>query len=204
MVVCNTGAEDLSNFTSLRQLTGPLRQKGLTVWFTGLSGSGKTAISSSVFIDLSERGIHLEMLDSEVLRKWFNSELGFSKQDRDENVRRLGFAADMLTRNGFVVLVSAISPYRATREEVRRIIGNFLEVHVNAPLHICEQRDPKGLYKRARAGEIRHVSGIDAPYEPPLKPEVRCDTDRESLRGSTDKVVAAVAKFLAMDLTKDL
>ena len=179
------------------------RHKGLTVWFTGLSGSGKTTISQSVFMELSAHDVRLELLDADVLRKQFNMDLGFSRQDRDENVRRLGLAAHLLTRNGIVVLVSAISPYRTTRDEMRSAIGDFLEIHVNAPLYVCEQRDPKGLYKRARAGEIRNVSGVDALYEPPLSPDVRCDTDQESPKESTDKVVAAVAKFLAIEIADD-
>lgn len=171
--------------------------KGLTVWFTGLSGAGKTTICNAVHTELLARGVRVEMLDGDVLRKHLNSDLGFSRKDRDENIRRIGFVAHLLTRNRVVVLVAAISPYRTIRDEVRHTVGNFLEVHVNAPLDICEKRDPKGLYKKARAGEIQQFTGIDDPYEPPLSPEVRCDTDQESLRACTDRVVAAVLEFLA-------
>jgi adenylylsulfate kinase len=197
------GIDPATSATNPSQWSERRQHAGLTVWFTGLSGSGKTTICESVFTELCLQGVRVETLDAEVLRKLFNTDLDFSKAGRDENVRRLGFAAYLLTRNGIVTLVSAISPYRETREEVRRAIGKFLEVHVNAAVGSCEQRDSKGIYKRARAGEIRHVTGIDDPYEPPLSPDVRCDTDRESLRQSTDKVVAAIVNFLATETTSD-
>jgi bifunctional enzyme CysN/CysC len=169
---------------------------GLTVWFTGLSGSGKTTICRSVHTELLAQGIRAEFLDADELRKHLNSDLGFTKKDRDENVRRIGFVAGLLTRNGVVALVAAISPYRATREEVRRTIGNFIEVYVDTPLSICEDRDPKGLYKRARAGQIQSFTGIDDPYEPPLTPAVRCDTEHRSIKTNTDEVLSAILQFL--------
>jgi bifunctional enzyme CysN/CysC len=180
---------------------GPAEQrlKGLTVWFTGLSGAGKTTICNAVHTELLARGIRAEMLDGDAVRKHLNSDLGFSRKDRDENVRRIGFVAQLLTRNGVVVLVSAISPYRAVRDEVRNTIHNFLEVHVNAPLDVCEGRDPKGLYKKARAGEISGFTGIDDPYEAPLTPDLRCDTDQESIKASADKVVATIMRSLSED-----
>jgi adenylyl-sulfate kinase len=137
------------------------------------------------------------MLDGDALRKHLNSDLGFSKRDRDENIRRIGFVAHLLTRNGVAVLVSAISPYRRIRDEVRGTIRSFLEVYVNAPLEVCEKRDPKGLYKRARAGEIPGFTGVDDPYEPPVSPELRCDTHQESIKACADKVVAAIMKSLS-------
>jgi bifunctional enzyme CysN/CysC len=169
---------------------------GLTVWFTGLSGSGKTTICRSVYTELLAQGIRAEFLDADELRKHLNSDLGFTKKDRDENVRRIGFVAGLLTRNGVVALVAAISPYRATREEVRRTIGNFIEVYVDTPLSICEDRDPKGLYKRARAGQIQSFTGIDDPYEPPRTPAVRCDTEHRSIKTNTDEVLSAILQFL--------
>jgi adenylyl-sulfate kinase len=172
---------------------------GLTVWFTGLSGCGKTTIGRSVYTELLAQGIRAEFLDADDLRKHLNRDLGFSKEDRDENIRRIGFVAHLLTRSGIVALVAAISPYRSTREEVRRTIGNFLEVYVDTPLSVCERRDPKGLYKKARAGELRGFTGVDDPYEPPLSPEIRCDTNQESLKVSTDKVVSAVLRFLSSE-----
>jgi adenylyl-sulfate kinase len=173
-----------------------LHNKGLTVWLTGLSGSGKTTISSTVHTELLARGIRTETLDGDALRRHLNSDLGFSKKDRDENVRRIGYVANLLTRQGVVVLVAAISPYRAVRDEVRSIIRNFKEVHVNAPLDVCETRDPKGLYRRAREGEIRGFTGIDDLYEAPLAPDLRCDTHLESVRTCADKVVGLVLEFL--------
>src|SRR4028118_170060 len=124
-----------------------MEQRGVTVWFTGLSGAGKTTISRAVENKLRERGYLVEVLDGDIVRENLTKGLGFSKEDRDENIRRIGFVAHLLTRNGVIVLVSAISPYRDGREKVRQQIGNFIEVYVNAPLAICEQRDVKGLYK---------------------------------------------------------
>ena len=174
---------------------------GLTVWFTGLSSSGKSTIGKAVYERLSALGFKVEWLDGDVIRQYLSKDLGFSKQDRDENVRRIGFVAELLTRNGVIVLVSAISPYRPVRDEMRRRIGNFLEVYVNAPLAICEQRDVKGLYRRVRAGELQHLTGVDDPYEPPLAPEIECHTDRESLAESVSKVLEAVDRWLALRQT---
>ena len=173
-----------------------LEQEGLTVWFTGLSGAGKTTICNSVHAELSSRGYRVEMLDADVVRKQFWPDLGFSKADRDENIRRIGFLAQLLTRNGIVVLVAAISPYRAARDEVRESIGRFVEVHVDAPLHVCEERDPKGLYRRARSGDLHGFTGIDDPYEPPLAPELRCTTDRDTVNTCRDQVISAVLEYL--------
>lgn len=175
---------------------GELRQQGLTVWFTGLSGAGKTTICNSVHAELRTRGYLAEMLDADVIRKQLCPDLGFSKADRDENVRRMGFVARLLTRNGVIALVAAISPYRAARGEVRNEIGRFLEVFVDAPLRVCEERDPKGLYRRARSGDLLGFTGIDDPYEPPLEPEVRCATDQETVKTCSDQVVRAVLKYL--------
>ncbi len=140
---------------------------GLTVWFTGLSSAGKSTICQALYEKLWARGYKVEWLDGDVVRQHLSKDLGFSKQDRDENIRRIGFVAELLTRNGVIVLVSAISPYGSVRDEVRRRIGNFLEVYVNAPLAVCEQRDVKGLYRRARTGELHHFTGVDDPYEAP-------------------------------------
>ncbi|HLJ91487.1 MAG TPA: adenylyl-sulfate kinase [Candidatus Angelobacter sp.] len=175
---------------------GP-EDRGLTVWITGLSGAGKTTICEAVHTELLARGHRVEMLDGDVIRKHLSRELGFSKVERDENIRRIGFVANLLTRNGVVALVSAISPYRAVRDEIRQEISGFLEVFVNAPLNVCERRDPKGLYKRARSGEFRGFTGIDDPYEPPLSPDVECKTDSETVKESVDKVVAAILKVLS-------
>lgn len=177
------------------------QQPGVTVWFTGLSGAGKTTISHAVENKLKSYGYKVERLDGDVVRQNLTKGLGFSKEDRDENIRRVGFVAGLLTRNQVIVLVSVISPYREIREEVRQQIGNFVEVYVNAPLEICEQRDVKGLYKKARAGEIKNFTGIDDPYEPPLNPEVECRTDLESPEESVSKVLAKLQELAYLGLT---
>ena len=165
-----------------------MRQHGVTIWFTGLSGAGKTTITRALEQKLREEDYSLEILDGDIVRTNLTKGLGFSKEDRDENIRRIGFVSHLLTRHGVIVLVSAISPYREIRDEVRERIGNFVEVFVNAPLAVCEARDVKGLYQRARNGEIKAFTGIDDPYEPPLNPEVECRTDLEELEESVAKV----------------
>lgn len=172
---------------------------GLTVWFTGLSGAGKTTITQAVYEKLWAKGLKVEVLDGDVMRHQLSKDLGFSKEDRDENIRRIGFIARLLNRNGVIVLVSAISPYRAIREEVRRTVGNFLEVYVNAPLNVCEERDPKGHYRRARTGELAHFTGVTDPYEDPLEPEVECRTDLESLSESAAIVMKAIEQRLGTE-----
>ena len=170
-------------------------QPGVTVWFTGLSGSGKTTITRALETQLRSRQCKIEVLDGDLIRENLTKGLGFSKEDRDENIRRIGFVAHLLTRNGVIVLVSAISPYNQMRAEVRHRIGNFIEVYVNAPLAICEQRDVKGLYKKARAGQIKNFTGIDDPYEAPLNPDVECHTDLETIEQSVSKVVAKLEEL---------
>jgi adenylylsulfate kinase len=150
---------------------------------------------------LKSYGQKLEILDGDVVRLNLCKGLGFSKEDRDENIRRVGFVADLLTRNQVTVLVSAISPYREIRQEVRERIGNFVEVYVNAPLQVCEQRDVKGLYKKARAGEIKNFTGIDDPYEPPFNPDVECRTDLETVEESVSKVLAKLRELGYVGLT---
>lgn len=167
-------------------------QRGLTVWFTGLSSAGKTTISRALYDQLQARGHTLEWLDGDAIRQHLSKDLGYSAADRNENIRRIGDLAEQFTARGAIVLVSAISPYRAARDEVRRKIGDFLEVWVHAPLEVCESRDLKGIYRRARLGELQHVTGIDDPYEDPLAPDVECRTDRETLDESVGKVLQAV------------
>jgi adenylylsulfate kinase len=169
---------------------------GLTVWFTGLSGAGKTTLAQRVFEELSSAGYEAEMLDADVMRQTICAGLGFSRMDRDTNVRRLAFVADILTRHNVVVLVTAISPFRTTRGEIRQTIRNFVEVYVNAPLHVCEERDTKGLYRRARLGEFKDVTGIDHQYEPPLRPEIECRTAEETIDDSTRKILAHLLRVL--------
>jgi adenylyl-sulfate kinase len=164
----------------------------MTVWLTGLSSAGKTTIGSAVAEQLRARGHPVELLDGDLFRQNLSRDLGFSKEDRDENIRRIGFVAELLSRNGVIVIVAAISPYRATRDEVRARIANFVEVYVNAPLETVEQRDRKGIYRRCRAGELQGVTGIDDPYEAPVIAEVECRTDREPLAESVAKVLRAI------------
>jgi adenylylsulfate kinase len=173
-----------------------MQRRGVTVWFTGLSGAGKSTITDALAHQLRASGYPLEVLAGDIVRTNLTKGLGFSKADRDENIRRIGFVSHLLTRNGVIVLVSAISPYREVRDEVRDRIGDFIEVHVSAPLEVCEERDVKGLYKRARAGEIKGFTGIDDPYEAPLNPEVNCHTHAETLDESVAKVMAALQPYL--------
>lgn len=165
-----------------------MKKRGVTIWLTGLSGAGKSTITRVLEKKLSNEGYSIEVLDGDVVRTNLTKGLGFSREDRDTNIRRIGFVANLLTRHGVIVLVSAISPYRDIRDEVRARIGNFVEVFVNAPLNVCEDRDVKGLYKRARSGEIKSFTGIDDPYEDPLNPEIECRTDLETLEESVDKI----------------
>jgi adenylylsulfate kinase len=176
------------------------QQAGVTVWFTGLSGAGKTTISRTLANKLKSYGYKVETLDGDVVRQNLTKGLGFSKEDRDENIRRIGFVAELLTRNQVIVLVAVISPYREVRQEVRERIGNFVEVYANAPLEMCEQRDVKGLYKKARTGEIKNFTGIDDPYEAPLSPEVECRTDLETQEESVSKVLAKLQELGYLDL----
>jgi len=173
------------------------QQHGLTVWFTGLSGAGKTTICRAVATELLAHGLQVEVIDGDVIRNYLCKDLGFSKHDRDENIRRIAFVAQLLTRNGTIVLVSAISPYREGRDAARKSISDFVEVYVSTPLDVCEVRDPKDLYKKARSGKIHGFTGIDDPYEPPLAAEIVCNTDRESTRESSSKVVASVLEHLS-------
>jgi adenylylsulfate kinase len=172
-----------------------MKQRGVTIWFTGLSGSGKSTIAHALEAELRRQGYGLEILDGDIVRTNLTKGLGFSREDRDENIRRIGFVSHLLTRNGVIVLVSAISPYRDIRDEVRERIDDFVEVYVDAPLEVCEGRDVKGLYKRARAGEIKQFTGIDDPYEPPLNPEVHCHTDAETVEESVAKVMAKLMEL---------
>jgi bifunctional enzyme CysN/CysC len=166
-----------------------MTQAGLTLWFTGLSSAGKTTISRAVSERLWAMGYKVELLDGDTVRTHLCKDLGFSEADRNENVRRIGFVADLLARNGIIAIVSAISPYRAVRDEQRSRISSFIEIYVNAPLAVCEKRDVKGLYSKARAGLLSGFTGIDDPYEPPLSPEIECHTDRETLAESVSKVL---------------
>ncbi|HVL64409.1 MAG TPA: adenylyl-sulfate kinase [Actinomycetota bacterium] len=165
------------------------RERGCVIWFTGLSGSGKTTIAHLVEERLAQAGVPIELLDGDVVRENLSKGLGFSKEDRDTNIRRIAFVAHLLQRNGAFVITAAISPYRSVREEARAMIKDFVEVFADAPLEVCEQRDVKGLYAKARAGEIKGFTGIDDPYEPPAGAEVVCKTADESVEESAQKVI---------------
>jgi adenylylsulfate kinase len=174
------------------------RERGCVIWFTGLSGSGKTTIAHLVEEKLANADVPIELLDGDVVRENLSKGLGFSKEDRDTNIRRIAFVAHLLQRNGTFVLTAAISPYRAVREEARMMIKDFVEVYADAPLEVCEERDTKGLYAKARAGEIKGFTGIDDPYEPPSGPEVICKTADETVEESAQKVIDKLVelKFL--------
>jgi adenylylsulfate kinase len=168
---------------------------GFTLWFTGLSGAGKTTLSAAVAEILRQRGQPVEVLDGDVVRTNLSKGLGFSREDRDTNIRRIGFVAKLLTRNDVAAVVAAISPYRAIRDEVRASIGAFVEVHVRCPLPELIRRDVKGLYERALRGDVGQFTGVSDPYEPPLNAEVVVDTDQETVEESAAKVIAALERL---------
>ncbi|UCC64050.1 MAG: adenylyl-sulfate kinase [Anaerolineae bacterium] len=166
-----------------------MEQKGFTVWFTGLSGSGKTALALKLEEILRERELKVERLDGDIVRKSLTRDLGFSKEDRDMNIERITFVAKLLTRNGVAVLSSFISPYRERRAKSRAEIGNFVEVYCKASLDALVERDVKGLYKKALAGEIQNFTGVSDPYEEPENPEVVVETDKETIEESLARIV---------------
>ena len=171
-------------------------QKGFTVWFTGLSGAGKSTVAEMLYHELQARGLKTEILDGDVVRQNLSKGLGFSKEDRDTNIRRIGFVAELLTRNGVATICCPISPYKAIRDEVRAKIGDFVEVYVHATLEeLTQNRDPKGLYKKALAGEITGFTGVDDPYEPPEDPELVLDTMVEEPIDSLQNVLTKLKEL---------
>jgi len=176
-------------------------KRGFTLWFTGLSGAGKTTLSSLVHHRLQTLGItNVEVLDGDVVRTHLSKGLGFSKEDRDTNIRRIGWVAQLLTRHGVPTLAAAISPYRDVRGEVRKMVetvggeGSFVEVFVDCPLEVCEKRDVKGLYAKARRGEIKQFTGIDDPYEPPLSPELHIRTDKVTPEEGAEAILSFLGR----------
>jgi adenylylsulfate kinase len=171
------------------------KERGFTLWFTGLSGAGKTTIAEIVEHELRERGRRVEVLDGDIVRTNLSKGLGFGRDDRNINVLRIGFVANLLTRNGVAVIVSAISPYKEARDQVRRRIVDFVEVFVDAPLEVCAERDVKGLYQKAFAGEIPQFTGVSDPYEPPAAPDLVLKTAEEKPQESAHKVVEKLEFF---------
>jgi adenylylsulfate kinase len=169
---------------------GSRHGRGFTLWFTGLSGAGKTTIAEIVEKELRARHGKIEVLDGDIVRTNLSKGLGFSRDDRDTNILRIGFVADLLTRNGVGMIVSAISPFKEVRDQVRRNIGeDFIEIFVDAPLEVCAERDVKGLYKKAFAGEIPQFTGVSDPYEPPAAPELHIKTNEEEPHESSRRVL---------------
>ena len=165
-------------------------EQGCTIWFTGLSGAGKSTVSNIIESELCARGLRVEVLDGDVIRTNLSKGLGFSKEDRDTNIRRIGWVCEVLSRNGVVAIAAAISPYHEIRDEIRGKVGHFVEVYMECSIPVLADRDVKGLYKKALAGEIKNFTGVDDPYEAPLNPEVVCHTDgRETPAQSAAKVI---------------
>jgi adenylyl-sulfate kinase len=169
--------------------------QGFTVWFTGLSGAGKSTLSEILVERLRKAGARVELLDGDVVRTNLSKGLGFSKEDRDTNIRRIGFVCDLLSRNGVIAIGAAISPYREIRNEIRQKVRNFVEVYVHCPLEVLVERDVKGLYRKALAGEIPQFTGVSDPYEEPEQPEVVCHTDCETPEESADKIWAKLKEL---------
>jgi len=170
-------------------------RKACTIWFTGLPSSGKSTLAEMLEKRLKGMGYYVEVLDGDVVRTNLSRGLGFSKEDRDINIRRIGFVCHLLTRNGTFAISAAISPYRETREEIREQIGNFVEVFVKCPVEECIRRDVKGLYKKALAGEIKEFTGVSDPYEEPLNPEVIVESDKEEPEESLNKILDKLAEL---------
>ncbi len=169
--------------------SNPSDSRGVTLWFTGLPCSGKSAVADEAAKILNEKGLKVERLDGDIVRQDLTRDLGFSKQDRDENIRRITFVAKLLTRNGVIVLTSFVSPYKKARERARKEIGNFIEAYVKCPVEVCMKRDVKGMYKKAIKGEIKEFTGISDPYEEPENPDLLIDSDNETPEESTQKVI---------------
>lgn len=169
--------------------------KGYTVWFTGLSGSGKSALANLLAQEIKKRGQEVDVIDGDIIRRSLSKGLGFSKEDRDENIRRVGHACSYLTATGRVAIAACISPYAAIRDRNRDMIGDFVEVHCDCPVEECAKRDPKGLYKKAFAGEIKGFTGVDDPYEAPVNPEVKVNTDTEEISESLGKILGKLEEM---------
>ncbi len=166
-----------------------MEPKGFTLWFTGLSGAGKSTLSTRVADELRRRGVKVEIFDGDEVRTNLSQGLGFSKEDRDTNIKRIGYVCKLLTRNGIVAISAAISPYREARDDNRAQIGHFIEVYVECSIEALTRRDVKGLYKKALAGELPNFTGVSDPYEPPLKPEITVHSERQSVDESVNAIL---------------
>jgi adenylyl-sulfate kinase len=173
--------------------------KGFTLWFTGLSGAGKSTLSVPVAERVRKAGLQVEVLDGDEVRTHLSKGLGFSKEDRDTNIRRIGFVAELLSKNGVVAITAAISPYREVRDEVRQKVtrhgAGFCEVYVECPIPVLAERDVKGLYKKALAGEVKNFTGVSDPYEPPVSPEVTVDSSKERVEDSVEKILSTLKRM---------
>lgn len=190
--------ERVWNYFSFGQKRVP--QKGFTLWFTGLPASGKSTLADALAQELREKYmLHVERLDGDIVRQTICRDLGFSKEDRQKNIERVTYVAKLLTKNQAAVITSFISPYEKSREKARKEIGNFIEVHTKCPLEVCIQRDPKGNYKKALAGEIKNFTGISDPYEEPENPEITVKTDQENVEQCVDKIIKSLKKLGYLD-----
>jgi adenylyl-sulfate kinase len=172
------------------------KQKPAVIWMTGLSGSGKSTLANALEAQLFKRGSHSYLLDGDNVRHGLSKDLGFSDTDRVENIRRIGEVAKLFVDAGLIAITAFISPFRSDRDMVRKLLapGEFLEIYVRAPLAVCEQRDPKGMYKKARAGQIKHFTGIDSPYEEPSAPELIVDTEKSTVEQGVEQILAHLAR----------
>jgi adenylylsulfate kinase len=176
---------------------------GFTIWFTGLSGSGKSTLSEVIEQRLKALGRNVEVLDGDIVRTHLSKGLGFSREDRDTNIKRIGFVCNLLTRNGVVCISAAIAPYREARDWARKEIGNFVEVYVRCPIDVCRQRDVKGLYKLVDEGKIKNFTGVDDPYEEPLHPELIVETDKETVDESVARIFAKLTQLGYLEAEDD-
>ena len=172
-----------------------MQNTGFTIWLTGLSGAGKSTLSEVIELRLRERGRNVEVLDGDIVRTHLSKGLGFSKEDRDTNIKRIAFVCGLLSRNGVACISAAISPYRQTRDWARAHIGNFIEIYVKCPIEVCRQRDVKGLYKLADEGKLKGFTGVDDPYEEPLHPELIVETDRDTVAQSVARIFARLEEL---------
>jgi adenylyl-sulfate kinase len=176
---------------------------GFTIWFTGLSGSGKSTLSEVIEQRMKALGRNVEVLDGDIVRTHLSKGLGFSREDRDTNIKRIGFVCNLLTRNGVICISAAIAPYRDARDWARKEIGNFVEVYVRCPIDVCRQRDVKGLYKLVDEGKIKNFTGVDDPYEEPLHPELIVETDKETVDESVARIFAKLTQLGYLEAEDD-